>query len=70
MRRQGRKVPHHGADGRKSTFGRPVAGGMVRDMTTFLSLSQEVLLSMLSFALRAASTAFRPASVVTRHAVA
>ena len=41
--------------------------GWSRDMTTFLSLSRGAVIPA-QFLHRAASTAFRPASVVTRHA--
>ncbi|ENF23342.1 putative parB-like nuclease [Escherichia coli P0304816.11] len=43
--------------------------GWSRDMTTFLSLSQEVLLSLLSFCTACSLTVSRPVSAVTRHAV-
>ncbi len=41
---------------------------MVTGHDDVLSLSQEVLLSLLSFCTACSITAFRPASVVTRHA--
>ena len=65
MRRQGEEVPHSGADGESPACS--PAGGMDTGLTTFLSLSQEVLLSPQVSVPRAVLTVSRPASVVTRH---